>query len=666
MHFQQDESRFFGLVHSHGKRVATHGDETDLDTSKELEDAIGDLENALNVPKSSGYETKVKKELSAKSVAADYDAAKLEWGLDSKWVDPQGGKCELCGHVPIIYQFKIKNKHNHNTLVIGSECILNYVVIEGFSAEDLKKYLTRLRKRLLAGRFDEVDKELLDVWDKQDAVFASLKQMVSKDPDLNVLDFYNRLSKFSRGIAGYTIKDVYKNYIQQVGILARVMEKTYGEVRLGKVPDRIERKRKVDGEEVTDTKKLELYVQFEAMLKVLFKFGSPTEAYNAITEDVKEHLRSVGDTINTKRTKVIAGVNSVFDGYKATLGNRPRLKDYVDSWCDLVEAKVTESYSNYQAALTDIDGILAGKVYIPYTPSDDPVSYIFQLRNLWYSRARGEQQLYSIVTGTNSFVYRENTWRIPSDSPLKQVLTIPSDDLKSAILTCLDRDEIPLTALQGLYITSADVLVTTEWVAQYSKLVERLVADSPAVRKYVDSVAKAEAEARAKADAEEADRLAKLAEAAAAQQKAEKEFKDLLEDAAGHTDPNKPFEKQFVDELSTRMKGTEKRYNTVADLSTRQLSWLKSIATRRVVPQQAPPDAAAAQQAQPVTPGGTTETFAAFLDGCKTSMHPGREDGFIEDMRRKYKVWSALSPRQQKWLQDIYTRNGRKMPDQVQ
>jgi hypothetical protein len=680
MHFPLDELRFFssrmGPVPGRGVKMA--GD-ADLDSAKELEAAIGDLQNALDAPKASGYETKVKKELTAKSVSQDYDVAKKEWSLNRKWVDPKGGKCELCGHVPIVYQFQIKNKHNHNELIIGSECVLNYVVIDGFTAEDLKKYLNRLRKRLHAGRFDAVEKELLDVWDKQDEVFASLKKLVSQAPDLNVQDFYHRIARFARGgQSGFTLKDTYKNYIQQVGVLARVMEKVYGEARLGKIPDKIERKRKVDGEEVTDQKKLELYIEFETMLKLLFKFGTPTEAYDMILEDFKNHLRGLGDTLNTKRAKVLADVNAIFDAYKPPLGNRTRLKDYVDSWCDMVEARVTETFSNYSAAVSDVDGIVSGRVYVPYFPPEDAARYVrdtFGNWGVWNNRGRGEQKLHHIITSFANFEYIPMTGyaHTPSNSPLMQIKSISGDDLKAAILTCLDRNEMPLASLDELQMYSARVIVTSDFVGKHAKLLERLLADSPAVRQYIDQVAKAEVEARKRQDDAEAERLRLVAEKQAEKLKAEKEFQDLLDDGEKHADPNKPYEGQFVAELRTRMLGNEKRYKTIADLSPRQLSWLRSIATRRIVPQQAPPDANAARatQAPAVPPGGTVMTFTEFLDACVTTMHPGREGGFVSDMRRRYKVWSQLSPRQQKWLQDIFTRadaqgNTRKLPDLIQ
>ena len=59
-------------------------------------------------------------------------------------------------------------------------------------------------------------------------------------------------------------------------------------------------------------------------------------------------------------------------------------------------------------------------------------------------------------------------------------------------------------------------------------------------------------------------------------------------------------------------------------------------------------------------------TYAEFVDACEKHMHAGREGGFISDMRRRYKLWSQLSPRQQKWLQDIYSRSGQAVPTNIQ
>lgn len=680
MNFPLDELRFFssrmGPVREPGMRTA--GGDDDLDTVKELEDAMDDLQSALDTPKVSGYETKVRKELLTKSVSQDYDTAKKEWGIHKKWVDPKGGKCELCGHVPIIYQFQIKNKHNANELVIGSECILNYVEIEGFSADDLKKYLTRLRKRLKDLRFDAVTKEMADVWDKQDEVHASLKKLVALDPDLNILDFYHRIYRFSRmRDQGYQTKDVYATYIRQVGTMARIMDKVYGATVLKQVPDKIQRKQKIDGVVITDQKRLELYIEFETILKVLFKFGTPSEAYNMILDDYKGYLRGIADTANGKRADVIAKVNSLFDGYKGVVGTRHRLKDYIDSWCNMVEGSVTEDWALYLSKLSDIDAIMTGRVWLGKEPSGSGIDYVRNTMNswnTWRTRPAGEQNLWQLIAWFPKFSYStSNSMGVPTNHPILQVKSIPADDLQSALFTCLDRDEVPIKDLTQLYISQQQAIISSTFIANHSKMMERLLADSPEVRKYIDSTAKAEADARQQLQDAEADRLKAEREAKEAQAKVEKEFSDMLDDADIHTDPNKSFEKKFIEDLRTQKSaGGELRYKAIKDLSPRQLSWLKSIATRRTIPQQAPPDASAARVQQQATPapvavpasGGhpTHLTFPEFIDACKTTLHVGREDGFVEQCRKRYKVWSQLSPKQQKWLMDIYVRNGRPVP----
>jgi len=675
MHFPLDEIKFFSsrlppIPVSGYKRAGD--DDTSLDTVKELEDAIGDLALALDA-KTSGYDTKVRKELLAKSVSQDYDTAKMEWGLHKKWVDPSGGKCELCGHVPIIYHFQIKNKHNHNELVIGSECILNYVSIDGFSKEDLKKYLSRLRARLKDRRFDAIEKDVLDLWDQQDQVFLVLKQLVDKAPDLNVLDFYQRLDRLQR-IRGVKIKDHYRTYIQSVGVLGRVMEKTYGATTLKVMPDKIHRKQKLHGKELTDKEKLELYIEFETQLKVLFKFGTPQEALSMVMDDAKALLREAVDAADENRTKVLAGVNAHFANLKRNLGTRARLKDYVDSWCDYIEKVITERWVNYKAQLGDMDGILSGKVYVGAAPGTDAPTEILRSMdyNMWNGRTPGEQKLFSILSNSLRFIYVPDQYGLPADHPLKKVLSIPEDDLKATLFTCLDRGEVPLSILNTLSGWNGSYTLRAGDIAKYAKFMERILADSPEARKYVDEAAKAEEEAKRKFDDAEADRLQKERELKEAEDKAKQEFQDLLDDADAHKDPNKPYEGDFIKDLRTSPRGN--KYVTIKDLSPRQLSWLKAIAGRRAIPQQAPPDAAAAQ-AQSNTPSTTPDpsgavgpdlTVDAFLDACIPNAHAGREMGVVTEFRKRYKAWNQLSPKQQKWMMDIYTRNGSPVPKSIQ
>ena len=677
MNFPMDDIRFFSdrlppIPVSGYKRAA--GDDSDLDTVKELENAIGDLANALDTKPSSGYDTKVRKELLAKSVSQDYDTAKMEWGLHKKWVDPSGGKCELCGHVPIIYHFQIKNKHNHNELVIGSECILNYVIIEGFSKEDLKKYLSRLRARLKDRRFDAIEKEVLDVWDQQDQVFLILKQLVDKAPDLNVLDFYTSLARLQR-VRGIQFKDHYSKYIQGVGVLGRVMENTYGASTLKVMPDKIHRKQKLHGKELSDKEKLGLYIEFETQLKFLFKFGTPQEALSMILDDCKAMLREHVDSADEKRTKTIAEVNSRFGDMKRELGNRTRLKDYVDSWCDQVESAVTEKWANYKASLGDLDGILSGKVYVNNAPSTDSATEIQRVTGdfgFWRNRMAGEQKLFNILMSQAKFTYMIDQWALPAEHPLKKVLSIPPDDLKATLFTCFDRGEVPLSMLDSLYGWSGTYQIQAKQVAQYSKFMERILADSPEARKYIDEAAKAEEAAKRKLDEAEADRLQKEREVKEADDKAKQEFQDLLEDADEHKDPNKPYEDAFITDLRTSPRGN--KYHTIKDLSPRQLSWLKAIAGRRDIPQQAPPDAAAAmaQANAPVMapdPSGVQGpdiTLSAFWDALQPNAHGGRETGVVTEFRKRYKTWGQLSPKQQKWMMDIYTRNGNPVPKSIQ
>jgi hypothetical protein len=61
---------------------------------------------------------------------ADLAAALREWVYAGTVVDLEAPveTCQLCGHPDLRYQFEIVNRHNDNTLLIGSECIKRFAI----------------------------------------------------------------------------------------------------------------------------------------------------------------------------------------------------------------------------------------------------------------------------------------------------------------------------------------------------------------------------------------------------------------------------------------------------------------------------------------------------------------------------------------------------------
>jgi hypothetical protein len=57
-------------------------------------------------------------------------SALTEWMYTGEMHDLEKptGTCELCNHPDIRYQFNIKNTHNHNELIVGSECINKFEI----------------------------------------------------------------------------------------------------------------------------------------------------------------------------------------------------------------------------------------------------------------------------------------------------------------------------------------------------------------------------------------------------------------------------------------------------------------------------------------------------------------------------------------------------------
>ena len=660
MHFHLDDIRFFSSrmppVYASESKTAglNFTNDDDVDTVKELQDAISDISDALDAKKKhNAYDKKIIAKIIKESESDDYDIAKTEWSLKKNWADPTGGVCEVCGHHPIVYHFQIKNRFNHTTLVLGSSCIINYVVLEGFSAGDLARYMNRLRQRLKDQRFNDISRDLLDVWDKQDEVYASLKTMVARLPsNFDIAKFARRLWGFRNLKRDLEIKACYAKYIQNIQVMVRMMDHTFGETVIQKIPDKIQRKQKLDRKKITDQKKLELFIEFETQIKLLMLYGTPTEAYDLILEEIKEKLRDISDNIDAKRDGIIADVSRHFATLKRSVGSRSRLKDYIDSWNDMVAANVKEKWSTYESRLTNIDSLLSGYGRIPSEPETRPEMYIrvYNDSYYWPTNQRDEHPLYVLVKSDVTISYQQGrlSWNTPQDSPLRLVTDVDSDNIRAALLdeanaTTRDRDFLALLPSMVLGLWGANHL------QRLPRLMERLFGSSPAIQKQL-------AEAKAADDQAAQDAAAAKAVAVAAEAAVAKEWEDMIEQA--ETYAANDWEKKFIKDMA-------RKYNKVSDLSPKQLAVIKRVSTRSTVPQPTPAQSSKAMKNQ-APAGAKSVAFADFIEDCKTTMSAGREGGFVQSITRRYRSWNDVSPRQQKWLTDIYTRGGgRDMPDHI-
>lgn len=134
-------------IYAVSKRRKAPIDVSDLDDQSEVLDALKDLDSGLAIGRkgrSSQYWPKIRERLLKFSSTEDVEDAMMEWTDDGLPYKCEGGSCELCDKTPIKYRFPIKNRITGNRLVVGSECIYNYLQIDGYEGPEM------LRQRLVA------------------------------------------------------------------------------------------------------------------------------------------------------------------------------------------------------------------------------------------------------------------------------------------------------------------------------------------------------------------------------------------------------------------------------------------------------------------------------------------------------------------------------------
>jgi hypothetical protein len=147
---------------------------TDLKSPQEVDAAAADLEGGLTRATTDDYWEKVRETLLKKSENKDdYDEAKMEWDFIESWED-YPGRCQLCGFHPIRYHFLIKNRLNKNELVIGSECVQNYLKLKEMGETEIRWMLKRL-KNISKQKWNEQPK-ILDAESRVQTKFGHIRR----------------------------------------------------------------------------------------------------------------------------------------------------------------------------------------------------------------------------------------------------------------------------------------------------------------------------------------------------------------------------------------------------------------------------------------------------------------------------------------------------------
>ena len=162
----------------------------------EIEEALGELD-APSPGRTGAYWSRIRATLLEHSSSDDIEQAVKEWKYTRMWSNQS--VCELCGHNPIKFHFQIINRLNGNSLVVGSECIYNYLEIQGVpSKEMLKKRLNQLRAKAKAVAKGEASEDDIAKLEALQALERDLNQIVAKiaspEADIDVWEFMKELS----------------------------------------------------------------------------------------------------------------------------------------------------------------------------------------------------------------------------------------------------------------------------------------------------------------------------------------------------------------------------------------------------------------------------------------------------------------------------------------
>lgn len=87
-------------------------------------------------------EYKLTGEILARSNAAVWDTAKLEWALNHVYEADEAETC-LCGHFPIIEICELRNKVNGNGAIVGNCCVKKFI---GLPSDLIFQAVKRVRK----------------------------------------------------------------------------------------------------------------------------------------------------------------------------------------------------------------------------------------------------------------------------------------------------------------------------------------------------------------------------------------------------------------------------------------------------------------------------------------------------------------------------------------
>lgn len=271
--------------------------DANLDELPEIEEGLQELEEASHSGESfSGpYGARIRAKLLSCSSNPDVEEAVKEWTRDGAgWKSP-GGTCELCGKHPISFRFPIKNRVTGTRLVVGSECIYNYLKIAGFgSMEELRRRLNGERARLKKKETGELSEKGLAIYqeaaDLETQLRARFSHLASGASDFDWLEYRNTLTEVTRVVSAVNAQAPVMGDINRtlwaLRAIARIHEnlsrrskllKTHGLLAMVSAAMRLR----------DDALKLDLLKQLQAAVNDMVGVGYPTDFVKRVWDDIK-------------------------------------------------------------------------------------------------------------------------------------------------------------------------------------------------------------------------------------------------------------------------------------------------------------------------------------------------------------------------------------------
>lgn len=278
-----------------------------MDEEAEIEEGLEDLEASEKVGRQgrqSPYWAKIRERLIQFSSTDNVDEAVREWVEDgSPFISH--GSCELCDKTPIKFHFPIRNKVTGKGMVVGCECIHNYLVISGYESPGaLKKRLVSqlniLRKQEKGEATDDQVAAVAQAYKLEGQLRSRLAAVSGGAADFDMKEYRDALWEVISVGKALNIKDAvftsaedaYKatHALRKFTEDTRKKQKSFTGFGLGELVSTINRQR-------DPQRKVESLERLLRILNTLFQYGMPDEvisrAWRAVGEVKAELLTKV-------------------------------------------------------------------------------------------------------------------------------------------------------------------------------------------------------------------------------------------------------------------------------------------------------------------------------------------------------------------------------------